>query len=348
MPDHEQLPDGLGERSPEWHLEHFIEFTRCKLSVREPSPHLTMVGHMAREQELQERVWRLGCYAIPYSLPVGQTMWSAFNAEAALGNPQKVQDWVTQNWTAVLKGTRRERRCVRSVAKYNDCLQSYIEFVRTGFPRLQKLDPASPDYYEHVWDEVNRVRYFGRYISIRVIEGLRRFCNIPAELPDIRALGAWSPRRCLVYLAPDRAEDLLTDSKECNARTEEIARHYAEVVRQAVPGCTYYIYAAMLCEYRDAFEDRRQYVGWTIDQEPLLHEKSKVHFGSLLDSALFWKTRSELFPHEALCERSGNSRWNGTRWDLTPILRDHGYVWSDLKYDYQRTTDFSNPVSRRS
>lgn len=343
---HSELPDGIEEKDADWHFEKFVEFTAEKQRVSEPSPHLSMVGKMSEGLPVIEKVWRIGCYAIPYSLPVGQAMWQRFTAEEAMYYPETVTAWIEKNWQGILKGTRRERRCVRTSRKYNICTMDYINFMKEDFPKLQEIDPetlSNQEYYEKIWKKVQNVKYFGRYIGIRVVEGLRRYCGMPAELPDIRSMGAWSPRKCLVYLYPEQHEILLNESAENNKITEEIAWELSNKVKQVLPKTTHYIVAAMLCEYRDAFEDRRQYPGWTIDQEPLLHKKSKEFFGDRLDSNEFWKTRETIFPRETLGEHNG---WEGTRWDITNILRDYGYVWSDIKYEYRKTDDFANPSRR--
>lgn len=346
---HAELPDGITERNPDWHFRKFTEFTQRKMEVNEPSPHLAMVGHMSKDESVIERVWRIGCYAIPYSLPVGMMTWQTFTAEQAMRNPKKVLNWIDKNWNGILKGTRRERRCVRSVVKYKECVASYINWMQDDFPALTFLVPSHvtpEDYYDMVWDSVQKVKFFGRYIGIRVVEGLRRFADLPAQLYDIRSMGAWSPRKCLVYLFPKQHKELLTENAVNNRKTDELAWSLAEQVQEALPGMSHYVYAAMLCEYRDAFEDRRQYAGWTIDQEPLLFQKSYEYFGDSLDSTLFWNTRADIFPTETLGEFQG---WEGTRWDITNVLRDYGYVWSDLLYDYVATRDggsFEHPVER--
>ncbi len=352
MPEHHTLPDGISEHPAEWHWEKFVDFTRKKLQVSEPSPHLQMVGHVAKSDNCSEleTVWRIGCYAIPYAFAVGAACWSKFSAEAVLQDFAPMEAWVRKNWPGILAGTRRERRCVRSVENYVTCLRSYVDFLRNGYQRIRELprDKSRTAYYDAVWEEVTAVQFFGRYISIRVVEGLRRFVGIPAELYDIRAMGAWSPRKCLVYLDPANADTYLTDTRDASERTNELASEMARRIAAEVPGCTFYIFAAMLCEYRDAFEDRRQYVGWTIDQEPLLLKKTApLLANSDFSEADFWKARASLFPAPVLGEHQ--DRWCGTRWDLTPLLRDHGYVWSDLLYDYNMTLSqncWANPVPR--
>lgn len=348
MPTTISPPDGLDERSPEWHFDKFVELAEAKMAVREPLPHLAMFGHMCRGVSVQETAWRLGCYLVPYSLPAGYVTWSAISYTTARDYPDHVVQWVYNNWPSVLRGMRKERRCVYSPKKYSECLLSYADFVANRLPRLvEEVDPnsfSSPaEYYDHVWAELSNVKYFGRYVMIRAVEGLRRFCGVPAELSDLRAMGAWSPRRCLVYLRPDEADALLTDSKECNARTNDIANEVVAQVREHIPKLPFYIFANTLCEYRSYFEDRHQYAGWTIDQEAALVAKVAEVWAGQLDQELFASVRREVFPDVVLGELNG---WSGTRWPITTTLRDHGYIWTDFRHDYTKTTDFANPAKR--
>jgi hypothetical protein len=138
---------------------------------------------------------------------------------------------------------------------------------------------------------------------------------------------------------------LLTNTSEANKVADELAADLLVRVKNKLSGVNYYVLAAMLCEYREYFERRHQYPGWTIDQEPLLYDKVRKYWANDLDTKLFWSTRKALFPHKALGEIKGD--WYGTRWPVTKTLRDFGYVWSDLRYDYGSTLnndDFSNPV----
>jgi hypothetical protein len=99
-----------------------------------------------------------------------------------------------------------------------------------------------------------------------------------------------------------------------------------------MPAVGHYVLAALLCEYRVAYENRGQYPGRTIDQElEYLNGPKGAYWAALYDTAL-WSAREAVVPHEALGEKQC---WTGVRHDLSRWLRDNGTVWSDTIYDYQ-------------
>ena len=341
-----ELPTGLDERSADWHHEKIAEFTLFKQQIGEPSPHLAIVGYLSKGKDFHTKGWYLGCYGATYCLPSAQMIWEHWTWQQVLKDPHTFEIWIYKNWAGII--TRTERRCVRTPAKMTRCLVEYAVWLDQKFDHLLEYQLKASDsqvYYDFVWDELTSVYSFGRYIGIRIIEGFRRYCGIPATLYDVRSIGGWSPRKCLCYLYPDSRELLLTDSIEGMKITDELTYDLINRMKGIVKVNTY-VMAAMLCEYRVAFENRKQYPGWTLDQEPLLYDKAKKFWGKSLESAGLWEARAAIFPHEALGEFEG---WNGTRWVLTCLLRDYEYNWSDLLYDYKNCLyedDWSNPVYR--
>lgn len=344
---HALPPNGVNERSPEWHFDHFVEFTRFKGEIGEPSPHLAIVGHLTRKMSLDDKLWMLGCYAATYCLPSAQVLHSLCPIKKSRSWGVKgFEKWLTKHWRGVV--TRTERRCVRTPHKMAECLSSFIQWVDNDYGALEKLEAVeSRENYDVVWESVSKIKFFGRYINIRFVEGLRRYCGIPARLYDIRSIGGWSPKRALCYLYPQHTAELLVDGAKGNALTNSLAMDLLAKVQQQLPKVDEYVLAAMLCEYKAAFENYKQYPGWTIDQEPLLYDKVFNYWGDVVDRKALWRARKAIFPPQVLGEISG---WNGTRWELTKTLRDHGYNWSDLRHDYVETTakgSYASPVKRR-
>jgi hypothetical protein len=341
-----RIPDGIAERTPAWHFDKIAQFTEYKLQVNEPSPHLRIVGHMAKDYTMNEKLWLLSCYGATYCLPSGQVIWEHWSHDDVRRKPKAFKNWVTDNWKGIV--TRTERRCVRTPEKMVDCLSSCAKWIDEEYKTLPNISAEDErDYYNKVYDSVMGIRYFGRYISIRFVEGLRRFCGIPATLYDVRSVGGWSPKRCLMYLYPEHMETLRIDNAEGDALTDKLVEELIDRVKERVPTVDSYVLAAMLCEYKGAFENRHQYVGWTLDQEPLLYDKVKAYWNDDMDTEMLWKARKDIFPWQVLGEVK--DRWWGTRWDLTNVLRDHGYVWTDLQYDYNKTKDadsFAHPIAR--
>jgi hypothetical protein len=335
----------LSNHSAAWHHEKFAEFIERKLEIGEPSPHLAIMGYLTRNMSEMDRVWALGCYAATYCLPSAQVIWTYWTYAQACENNVELASWVHENWPGIV--TRTERRCVRSPQKMYECLSSLARWVESNFSMLKSLSPElNPANYDRVWDSVSQIKFFGRYINIRFVEGLRRYCGIPAMLYDIRSIGGWSPKRALALLYPEQIERLLVDDSEGNLLTEKLARELLEGLQPRIPKLNEYILAAMLCEYKAGYENYKQYPGWTIDQEPLMYDKVYAYWGDRINKNLLWEARRALFPPEVLGELNN---WNGTRWDLTHVLRDEGYIWSDLTYDYERSRgNLADPYRRVS
>ncbi len=342
------LPDGFTERDATWHLRKFIQFTKFKMQIREPSPHLAIVGHMSKNSSLERKLWLLGCYAATYCLPTAQVIWELKTHEEVKNDPKNFEAWLKDNWKGII--TRTERRCVRTPKKMSECLVSYAnwmtkEYPKLTNPRLKERDPK--EYYDIVWESVGGIRYFGRYINIRLVEGLRRYCDIPARLYDIRSIGGWSPKKALCYLFPEHAGTLLIDDSKGNALTNKLTYRLLRTIREKLPKVDCYVLAAMLCEYKGCFEKKHQYPVWTIDQEPLMYDKVFDYWGKVVDKNVLWEARKALFPELVLGEIG--DRWYGTRWSCAETLRTFGYNWSDLVYDYVKTKesgDWANPVRR--
>lgn len=344
MAKHADHPDGFSERPADWHMEKLIEFTRMKGEIGEPSPHLAIMGHFCAGQEVHEKVWRLSCYAATYCLPTAHVMWEQVPLSMAMDKEQLLI-WLTDNWKGVV--TRQERRCVRTPANMAKCLHGCATWIHSEFDKLTSLQAKSDtDYYDQVWKSVTSIPFIGRYIAIRFIEGLRRYCGVDARLYDVRSIGGWSPKKCMAYLYPQHVDVLLTDTRESDQLADKIAREISDQFTAAGYPVDFYVLAAMLCEYKGAFENRHQYPGWTIDQEPLLYDKVAAYWGKDLAAEPLWKAREAIFPKEVLGEKSG---WHGTRWDVAAVLRDFGYNWTDLKYDYvasAATGSLASPVER--
>ena len=343
----ERIQDDHGS---EWHWRMFADFCKLKADVNEPSPHMQMLGLLTPGFEPAERVWFTGLYAATYNIPSAMVMYQELPWSAVSADPTVIYSWLQTNWSGIT--TRTERRTVRSPQKINECLLSYIKWAKEDFPQYLAL-ANTPENYDFVWQDTDaKLRYMGRYIIIRLLEGLHRFSGLQPILYDIRSIGGWSPKRALGLLFPQHLGVLLSpDTKENILFVDGLA--YKAMDRFAdefhVP-MTPYVFAAMLCEYRVAYEKRHQYPGWTIDQEPAYMEKISPywleHRGELWVNGIweqFTDVRKALFSEHCLGELNG---WSGTRVEPRYTLRDYEYNWSDRLYVYAETTDFSIPVVR--
>lgn len=325
------------DHSGEWHRERFVEFAAAKTAVGEPTPHMRVLEYMCRGASGSERLWRAGCYAATYSLLSAEAIWREWPVERMrVEGHASLESWLRENWPGI--HTRKPRRMVRSPERMADCLLGYFDWMHAG--RTIGAEPGTREEYDAWWAQAGRVPYFGRYIIIRLLELYRRWGVMDAPLYDIRAIGAHSPIRCLMLLYPAAVEQLATgDPMYVNELAEEALR----VVRDdRVPELTPFAFAALLCEYRAAYEDRRDYPGNQTDEElAYLNSKYMRHWIECGYATGIWTARQQTTHMRYLGEAQG---WDGIRPIPARSLRDFGLVWDDRVYDYAASVDAGYPV----
>lgn len=320
----------LSEHPGAWHMERFAEFDALKAAIGEPTPHMRIVQLMSRDVDRYEKLWRAGCYAVGYSILTAEAIWREWPLDRFLRERAAFPDWLAQNWPGI--HTRTPRRAVRTQANFLRCLNSYRSWMFQE-PLLVSGYDAS---YDTWWKSANRIEFMGRYIVIRLLELLRRWGFMKAELPDIRAMDAESPVRCLSLLRPDAAEPLLAG----DVRVADRVAH--EVLAEASTDGSYFRFAALLCEYRKSYEDRGDYPGNQTDEElGYTHSRYADHWRTRgFDTGLF-DVRAEVVPDRVRGEVHG---WTGQRKLAASALRDHGVNWSDLRFDWAATEAAGRPV----
>lgn len=321
----------------DWHMERFVEFSAAKAAIGEPTPHMRVVDWMARDYSDINRMWLAGCYLTAYSVLTGEAIarewpWrrGATEKELAL--------WLKDNWGGI--HTRKPRRCVRTPGKFAESLYSYGQWMQMEVPKLRKTHWASPqEEYDGWWESASSIRYYGRYIAIRLLEIFRRWGYMNAHLYDIRAVGAHSPIRCLMLLEPESVSALLTGEA---AAVNEVAQRVKSQLKEEQ---SYFTFATLLCEYRAGYEDGGDYAGNQHDEE-LEYSLSKYahHWQQRGYDSQLYRARAAIDPHECLGEIQG---WSKRRTDVARWLRERGTVWSDLKYDYLLSREAGEPVVRK-
>lgn len=319
------------------------EFIKKKLDVGEPSPHMKIVGYLSKDLPIPERMWRAGCYAVPYSIITAEAIWQTWSLDDAVNRPHWVTKWVEEHWKNI--HTRTERRCVRTPAKFNECLIGYANWLAYDFPNvLERIkDLPNEEAYDILWESISTVKYLGRYINIRILDLFYRYCDVDAHLYDIRSIGGWSPKEMLALLYPEHKEVLLGPGKHGDPLANKLATEAMYRYQDEGLPVDFYIFAAMLCEYRVAYENMRQYPGRTHDQEIFYFTKKGVPWVKYGIKFEMFDARKALFPHECLGELNG---WMDIRDELSTVMRDYNYVWSDVEYSYEKTKDLANPVRR--
>lgn len=317
------------------HERYFAEFAKNEKTVGGPDPQIALVGQMAEECEWADRAWMVACYAAVYNVPGGYVLWKNWPWQRILAEPEALPVWIKDNWEGI--PFRRERRAVRSVDKLSRCLLS----AATWLTRAPHEDWwAEPDY-DAAWRAADQVYGFGRYVNLKFLEALRRYCGMGAELKDLRAAGGWSPRASLVLLYPRHAGALLGGDTAQNCAIADMCAGWARETLAERYGVlvTPFETQVLLCEYRESYISRRQFPGRSHDSELKHAQKAAAYWGE--DDAMY-QARAAIFPHKSLGEIQG---WDRVREELGAVLRDAGYVWSDLRFDYLRSRDdLAHPV----
>lgn len=319
------------------HWRFFGEFCKYDRLAGGPDPHMACVGEMSRSNTWSQKMWRAGCYVGVYNVPTAEIIWQEFDSYLP---PGELEAWIDRHWDGI--AFRRERRAVRSREKLARYLRSYASWVEGEHVWLD--GPYSPEEaYEIAWRDVQRVYGMGRYVALKILEFMRRYCGAQIELPDMRPSGGWSPRAALALLYPHSATDL--NSSRDDPLLNGYANHLFEDARRrlsqdhGVPLDRYNM-QVLLCDYKQSVVGRRQYPGRSQDSELVYADKVHGHFGG--EQTEMWLARANLFPHWALGELQG---WDDVRGELGHVLAEHHYTWSDSKFDWHASAaDLANPV----
>lgn len=328
----------------EEHWRHFADFCRWEIASGGPDPQIDMVREMSRDAESRdERVWRALCYIAVYNVPYGEVLWRELPWPEVLNLEESwVRAWLDEKFAAGQITTRVERRCVRRADWMAEYLIAARRWVGGGHARdlahrCREMDPHAA--YDLAWNEVTSLPRIGRYVALKLLELLRREDLLRAEPRDIRPRDAWSPRKTLQELWPDREIPNRDNSPGALDATNRAVDDTLARLRDefGVP-VTMFQSQVLLCEYRESHESRRQYPGRSLDSELGYARRAEAEWGHRSD---MWRARRALFPLQHLGEHGG---WDGPRKDVAAVLATHRYTWTDLVYDYRGTTELSSPV----
>ena len=316
------------------HAYWLSEFIRLENELGGPDPHLATVGKMLELDPELDPAWCIGCYALGYNVPTGEVIWQNWTQRAVLDNPFTFTKWVEDHWEGM--GLRRERRAVRTPAKFSRCLISYARWLNDAGVQ----DWWYADDFPTAWREVSKIYGMGRYVLLKLVEGLCRYDGREFHQSDIRAHSGASPREGLSLLYPEHTLWLTSDdnTKSTVAHVEDLATRLRNRLAENY-GVTvdYFTLQVVLCEYKKVSQGK-QYPGRTHDTELAYYRASQKYWGN---ESRMLEARAAVFPNRILGEQRG---WGGKREELSRTLPDHGYLWTDLSYDYWSTRDLAHPV----
>jgi len=333
--------------TPEQHLRAFAEFYIGVQLSGGTTPHMLMTVEAARRQpRLADQLWWAGCYAFVYNFATAEVInmhWQWDTLE-----PDALRAWLTRHWKGIK--WRKERKAARSVERLAECMESYAAYVPLVPGRRWFTDQAMPArarYDAAFTDLIENVRYMGRYIAIRWVETVGRIAGLPLTMPDLRPRDGYHPRKGLVLMYPEAADELLGGDDDATIAVVNgvVERCRADLARFYGVAPDYYTMQSLLCEYKQSALGRRQYPGKSVDTALRYWRGVADYWGErYTERSIIWDVRRVLFPPFILGEAGG---WDGVRHELGTTLADHGYTWSDAIYDYKATRDLGRPAFRQ-
>jgi hypothetical protein len=308
--------------SQDWAL--FEGFVTREKALGGPDPQLDTLVVMTDADE-RTALWQLGCFAATYAVGPAEVLWQHWDHDTP-----PPEQWLRERWEGL--PLRRERRAVRTPVKLARCLESYSAWA-AGFRQEQQQT------WEQLWGALTPIWGMGRYINLKLAELLHRRFGTPAQ-DSLMAAGGWSPRKGMASLYPEHSELLLGgDTAAEVAAVEELATQLRATLAERGIRLSWFELQVFLCEYKQAMRAKK-YPGRSHDTELTYWRTAQSHFGS---GSTMLEARARLFPPEVLGEQQC---WMGARKECERTMVDHGYLWSDLEYDYMATFDFARPVAR--
>lgn len=324
--------------TPEDHFRGLAEFIVGVDRAGGTTPHVAMtVESMNREDDLLDKLWWAGCYALAYNWPTAERIHTEWGPASGIDEPKFVQ-WLELNWAGV--PIRKERKAIYRKPFFAESAAAYLRLAQA-----MANNTDWPQDYQSAYDLFNtRTRYMGRYIAIRWLEVMRRAFDLPWAMPDVRADGGQHPRKAMALIYPEDAPALLggNSARELRVTDRAAERLLLDLYLEYEIKTDYYELQSLLCEMKQAVLSRKQYPGKSIDTEMDYFKKVQAHWGDSMPTD-FWSVRAACFPEWSLGEKSG---WWGVRPELGALMADHQITWSDSLYDYGSTADFSQPVRR--
>jgi len=278
----------------------FEKFCRAEMATGGPDPQIATILKITEEDDMMSRVWMAGCYGSHHCVSSAAAVYKAWNPYQVIAQPGVFRIWLKKHWDYL--PVRPEMRSHRMLEKRHKCLTDFAVFSQNY------KEWYSMTNFEHLWNHsINSVKYFGRYMAIKFMEiGHRGGWFIP-EMPDMRARGAWSPKRALGLLYPDVPSlSNREDSTEIGYRImENHATKAIDKLAEAGIKVNYFSLQVMLCEFREAL-DGTYYPGASLDEELAFIRLTEERF----DMQAVKIARRKLFKPEHLGEVSG---WPGLR-----------------------------------
>lgn len=300
------------------HWPLFRKFIRAEKAVGGPDCQFTLMLEHARRHEperMQDKydvMWLIGCYGGHHCAMPAFEVWRNFTAQDVIQHPKELKKWLKEHWKAL--PVRREMRSHRMLEKRHQCLVDFAYYAHSN--RWNRGD------FDYTWtDTQKQIKYYGRYMSIKVLELMHR--TIRPDMPsyDIRAAHAWSPRAALALLYPHHAV-WMADRKRNDPQTVNRVEKYASEVYEHLHAhdinVSYFELQGLLCNYKEMLYGRF-YPGAGHDEDI----EYMREYARKFDDRPWWKTRRTVFDRRYLGEING---WDGLR-------PEEGQRWMQMRVD---------------
>jgi hypothetical protein len=330
----------LAGEADQW--KNFADFAKYEMAAGGPDPHMKLTAELCKIDgcNWEETAWRGLCYLGVYNVPTAEQIWNVWTFKKALKEGSKLfLPWFTEHWQGITM--RRERKSARSPIKMSKYFETAAMWLNNLIAQKKSgngwiagnKNISATERYEIAWEDVmssDSIYSMGRYIGFKYLEYGIQYLGFPIELNDIRAKGGWSPRACLAILWPEQAEVLLgNDSPEEIAIVDEYAKKTKErTLKEYGVNLSYYNLQVLLCDYKQCYVGKRQFPGRSQDSEIMYRKKIEPYWKG---KTKIWEGRANIFPPKVLGELNN---WWCVREELGKVLYDHGYMWTDLMYDY--------------
>lgn len=284
------------------HWSKFTEFVKQETATGGPDPFLDMLVYLSRSHSDRDKVWLAGCYGSHHCASSGYVIFRVWPFNSVLSKPDKFKQWLADNWSYL--PIRPEMRSHRMLEKRHKCLWDFAHYSAMWQPKLE------PFTYDTLWNHsVAKVKYYARYMAIKYLELLRRMGLHSFQQPDLRAQGAWSPRRTLAMLWPSHR--ILADKENNTKAALDAVEHAATMTVDKLAANGIYVnlfqLQVLLCEYRESLNGS-YYPGKSIDEDLEYMRVAEKRWPILIKE--IYRARKKLFKPETLGELSG---WNGPR-----------------------------------
>lgn len=301
------------------HWPLFRKFIRAEKAVGGPDCQFTLLIEHAKTErpgrllDGHDWMWLIGCYGAHHCAMPAFEVFRVFRALDVINKPRVLRTWLKDHWSAL--PVRREMRSHRMLEKRWTCL--------VDFARYANSDRWKRGMFDDLWTDTQaQIKYYGRYMSIKVLELMRRTGVRPdVHSYDIRAAHAWSPRAAMALLYPHHAEWLGDRSRNDPATVRNVERYarkiHDDLTRHGID-VSFFELQGLLCNYKEMLYGRF-YPGAGHDEDMEYMKEYAADF----DPKPWYKTRARIFKHKYLGEISG---WDGLR-------PEEGARWMQMRVD---------------